>query len=156
MDKFRESFICIAKSYMAIKRIEKNILVDFYNENCLDLVKKTRRYRMNYDDSWCAMFASVCAFKLGLTTFPYEVSVYQMCKLAKEKGTFYKDVKQVKKGDLIIYNWNGDSIPDHIGIIQNIRNGVITTIEGNFMRSVNVRTLTDRSPSINGFIKLTE
>jgi len=156
MNNYRKEFVELAKTYKSINKIEKNKLVDFYNDNCIDLVKKSRHYRMGYQDSWCAMFASVCAFKTGLKSFPYEVSVYQMCLLAKESKTFNNDVSSVKQGDLIIYNWNGDYIPDHVGIVDSVKNGVITTIEGNYNRSVNSRVLSAHSHSINGFITLTE
>ena len=40
MNNYRNDFINLAKSYLSIKRVDKNKLVDFYNENCFDLVKK--------------------------------------------------------------------------------------------------------------------
>ena len=156
MNNYRDNFVNLAKSYLSIKRVDKNKLVDFYNANCFDLVKKSRKYRITYTDNWCAMFVSVCAYKNGLKTFPYEVSVYQMCLLAKETNTFYRDVESVKSGDLIIYNWNGDYIPDHVGIVKDIKNGIITTIEGNYNSSVRSRTLSTHSASIHGFISLVE
>ena len=34
-------------------------------------------------------------------------------------------------GDIIFFNWDGDSLIDHVGIVEKVENGKIYTIEGN-------------------------
>lgn len=36
-----------------------------------------------------------------------------------------------KHGDIIFFDWNNDSISDHVGIVEKCENGKIYTIEGN-------------------------
>lgn len=146
----------VAKTYEHISTKVKNNLVDYYNEHCNHYVKKSRKYSMTNNDNWCAMFTSVCAHIVGYDgcSFPFEVSVYQQCLIAKNRGTFVKSVDGVEVGDLITYNWNGDYIPDHVGIIESIENGVIRVIEGNYSNTVKIRTVTVESKNIYGFIKL--
>ena len=34
-------------------------------------------------------------------------------------------------GEIIFFDWNGDMVPDHVGIVEKVDGGVIYTIEGN-------------------------
>jgi len=131
-------------------------IIDYYNANCVELVKKERKYKVQYSDNWCATFTSVIAHKCGLTKeqFPYECGVMEQVKLAKANDTFTTDVKQVKAGDLIIYDWNTDKWSDHVGFVINTNGDNIHIIEGNIKNTVGYRTIPKSSKSIQGFIKV--
>ena len=131
-------------------------IIDYYNQHCIDLVKKERRYKVQYSDNWCATFTSVIAHKCGLTKeqFPYECGVMEQVKLAKANKTFTTDVKEVKVGDLIIYDWNTDKWSDHVGFVINTNGDNIHVIEGNIKNTVGYRTIPKTSKSIQGFIKV--
>ena len=131
-------------------------IIDYYNQHCIDLVKKERRYKVQYSDNWCATFTSVIAHKCGLTKeqFPYECGVMEQVKLAKDNKTFTTDVKEVKTGDLIIYDWNTDKWSDHVGFVINTNADNIHVIEGNIKNTVGYRTIPKSSKSIQGFIKV--
>ena len=131
-------------------------IIDYYNQHCIDLVKKERRYKVQYSDNWCATFTSVIAHKCGLTKeqFPYECGVMEQVKLAKANDTFTTDVKEVKAGDLIIYDWNTDKWSDHVGFVINTNGDNIHIIEGNIKNTVGYRTIQKTSKSIQGFIKV--
>ena len=131
-------------------------IIDYYNKHCIDLVKKERRYKVQYSDNWCATFTSVIAHKCGLTKdqFPYECSVMEQVKLAKANNTFYTDVNKIEQGDLIIYDWNTDKWSDHVGFIIKTTTDNIHVIEGNIKNTVGYRTIPKTSKSIQGFIKL--
>lgn len=131
-------------------------IIDYYNQHCIDLVKKERRYKVQYSDNWCATFISAIAHKCGLTKeqFPYECGVMEQVKLAKEQGTFFTDVKEVKAGDLIIYDWNTDKWSDHVGFVINTNGDNIHVIEGNIKNTVGYRTIPKSSKSIQGFIEI--
>ena len=131
-------------------------IIDYYNQNCIDLVKKERRYKVQYSDNWCATFTSVIAHKCGLTKeqFPYECGVMEQVKLAKANNSFTTDVKEVKEGDLIIYDWNTDKWSDHVGFVINTNGDNIHVIEGNIKNTVGYRTIPKTSKSIQGFIKV--
>lgn len=146
----------LAKQYMNIDAAGKAALVEYYNAHCVALVKRERRYKMKSGDNWCAMFTSVIAHKLGIPVnkFPYEVSVGEQVKIAKSYGYYTQNMEKAKSGDLIIFNWNGDSWPDHVGVIQNIKDGIITTVEGNYHGTVGERHISMKSNYIMGVIQL--
>ena len=131
-------------------------IIDYYNQHCIDLVKKERRYKVQYSDNWCATFTSVIAHKCGLTKeqFPYECGVMEQVKLAKANNSFITDVKEVKAGDLIIYDWNTDKWSDHVGFVINTNGDNIHVIEGNIKNTVGYRTIPKTSKSIQGVIKV--
>lgn len=145
-----------AKKYLGINYDDKIKIMDYYNANCYPLVKKSRKYKIKPNDNWCACFTSVIAHQCGLSPdlFPYEVSVGEQVKLAKERGTFTQNMERAKAGDLIIFNWNGDAWPDHVGFIVKIENGIVTSIEGNHNKTVGYRNLSLKSPFIVGAIKI--
>ena len=131
-------------------------IIDYYNKHCIDLVKKERRYKVQYSDNWCATFTSAIAHKCGLTKeqFPYECGVMEQVKLAKEQDTFFTDAEKAEAGDLIIYDWNTDEWSDHVGFIINTNGDNIHVIEGNIKNTVGYRTIPKTSKSIQGFIKV--
>lgn len=47
---------------------------------------------------------------------------------------------EVKQGDIVLFDWDGDGSSDHIGIVDRIENGQIITIEGNTSNQVAERT----------------
>lgn len=145
-----------AQKYLGVNYDGKIKIMDYYNENCYSLVKRSRRYKIKPNDNWCACFTSVVAHQAGLSSdqFPYEVSVGEQVKIARERGTFTQNMERAKVGDLIIFNWNGDAWPDHVGFIQEIKNGIITSIEGNHNKTVGYRNLNINSPFIVGAINL--
>ena len=148
--------INLSKPYLFADKATKLELMKYYNENCFELVKKERRYRIQPNDNWCAMFTSVMAHKagLGVNAFPYEVSVMEQVKIAKERGIFTTDREEITPNDLIIFDWNRDGWADHVGIVVKIGAGLVTSIEGNINGTVNYRTVSSESKAIYGFIKV--
>lgn len=145
-----------SKDYLMIPRNELQPLRDYYNEHCFPLVKKERRYKIQEGDNWCAMFTSVIAHMVGLgaDVFPYEVSVMEQVKIAKERGDFYTDKKLIKPNDLILFDWNRNGWSNHVGFIVKADKDLITSIEGNIGGTVNYRTISGGSKAIYGFIRV--
>lgn len=148
--------IDLSRKYLFANKEVKLKLMGYYNEFCFPLVKKERRYRIQPSDNWCAMFTSVMAHKVGLgvNVFPYEVSVMEQVKIAKERGIFTTDREEITPNDLIIFDWNRDGWADHVGIVVKIGAGLVTSIEGNINGTVNYRTVSSDSKAIYGFIKV--
>lgn len=122
-------------------------IIDSYN----NIKPLPRGYRVTYTDSWCAAFASVVMYACGAMSAPYECSVYYMWEKAQ---TNKQTVKTPKVNDFIIYNWNSDSVPDHVGVISKINGDTLTVIEGNYSRQVKTRTISKKSKYIVGYIRL--
>jgi len=143
-----------ALKYLNADAETKAELIKYYNENCVKYVKKSRKYNMKETDNWCAMFTSVIAHKCGYeqSAFPYEVSVLEQVELAKLKGAYSRGVSLCYKDDLIIYNWQGVGVPDHVGIVLDRSGDTIRVIEGNYRNTVGIRVVKLDSLDIQGFI----
>lgn len=131
-------------------------LIEYYNENCFELVRPNRRYRMKLGDDWCAMFTSVLAHKSGLsnTQFPYEVSVFYQCEQARAWGTYSENLDYLKVGDLLIFDWGRGNGYNHVGVVKEISNGRIYTLEGNYNNTVGIRSIAKNSGAIRGTIAI--
>jgi len=88
---------------------------------------------------WCADFVSVCGEEVGITgkVFDMSPSAYA-CAHSVEKygGTVHNEKSySPQRGDLINFMWNGGAISggyaDHIGIVTELKDGTVHTIEGN-------------------------
>lgn len=146
----------IGNHYKEMGVATRSKMVKYYNENCIPLVPPTKKHYMSLAENWCGMFVSVIAHKseLGKKQFPYGVSVYEMMEQAKRWGTFKTDITNAEQGDLIIFDWNGNGKPQHIGFICNVSDELIITLEGNYSGTVKSRHLKPHSPAVMGYISV--
>ena len=88
-----------------------------------------------------------------------ECGVQRHIDIFKQKGIWIEDGRITPKaGDIIIFNWDdwstaNDGFADHIGIVESVANGQITTIEGNTDRAVKRRTYQVGNGFIRGFAR---
>ncbi|MGH1830164.1 lysozyme family protein [Enterococcus gilvus] len=87
-------------------------------------------YGFNGRVEWCAIFVSYCAgqAKLSMERFAYcptGISAF------KAKNQWLKKGNLPKSGNIIFFDWDGDSVSDHVGIVEKVENEVVYTIEGN-------------------------
>lgn len=90
----------------------------------------------NMETAWCAMFVTYCARMSGVPTTV--IPNFASCSVSlntffKPKGRWHLRTSGYtpKPGDLIYYDWNGDKNPQHVGIVADVSNTKVTTIEGN-------------------------
>lgn len=143
-----------ALKYLMANTQVKLALMQYYNNNIYKLISPQRKYKIQPNDNWCAMFCSVIAHKCGVSNFPYEVSVYYMTQLAKKAGSFTTDIKEVTAGDLIVYDWKDNGTLDHVGIITEITPNLIKVVEGNYKNTVGLRSVKYPNKEVYGFIKV--
>ena len=62
---------------------------------------------------------------------------------------------QAEKGDIVLFDWDGDGVKDHIGIVDVSENGQLVTIEGNTSNQVAQRTYDINDPRLT-FCKTTK
>ena len=148
--------INLAMKYLGIGKNDKLKLMEYYNVNCYPQVNPKRKYRIQPNDDWCAMFTSVIAHKAGYdaSNFPFEVSVWWQCEIAKERGLYFTDVNQAKPNDLIIYDWKKGNRYNHVGFVVSVGNGMLKAIEANKSDTVAYRSIRADSPLIRGFIRV--
>lgn len=104
---------------------------------------------------WCACFVSWCADQCGFIEQGI-IPRYSFCPSGvdwfKQRNQWQNNTYTPKAGDIVFFDWQGDGISDHTGIVQYAENGSIVTVEGNTSNisngngdSCQVRT---RSPSM--------
>ncbi|MBR2311330.1 MAG: peptidoglycan-binding protein [Oscillospiraceae bacterium] len=157
MAKYASKVVEQAKAWLGLKESDGSfkVIIDTYNSQAV----LPRRVKMQYNWEWCAAFVSAVAVKLGYTDIiPPECSCTKMIELLKKIGTWdERDDRVPSPGDLIFYNWEaaatGDDTTDtdHVGIVEYVKNGVITVIEGNYSQAVKRRNIPVNHRYIRGF-----
>lgn len=159
----RKRIVNVAKSYIGTVGGSANHadILHFFNS------VKPQGYTAHKSDPWCAEFVSACAIqtfgkKDAITYFPLTASCPRMVVEAKAKSIFVeRDSYVPKKGDWILYAWDdtgkGDNknSPDHVGMIEKVKDGVMTVIEGNMGSGngkVGRRIVKINGVTIRGFI----
>lgn len=130
---------------------EHHRIIDVYNTQD----PLPRGYRMRYADSWCAASVTVAAMETdNAKVIPPECGCGEMMRYAKQRNIYAGPDYRPKLGDLILYSWNKDSWPDHIGIVYNYNKNtdLISTIEGNYQDSIKTRQIVGGSGYIVGYI----
>ena len=83
---------------------------------------------------WCACFVSWCANECGLIEngsvpkFAYCPSGIQWFK---DAGRWRERGYEPQPGDIIFFDWGGDGVSDHVGIVESCDGATVFTIEGN-------------------------
>jgi CHAP domain. len=54
-------------------------------------------------------------------------------------------------GEIIFFDWNGDGVPDHVGIVESSDSSTVYTIEGNWADSVHTDAYPINSSQIYGY-----
>ena len=119
----------IARKYMGVETgtREHKKIVDAYNS----VDPKPVGYTAKYDDDWCDIFVTTVFQQAGLSDLiGRECGVQRHIGIMEKKG-IWKGKTQPKVGDIVTFDWDGGGWADHIGIVESVNNGVITTIEGN-------------------------
>ena len=121
--------LSIAQSYLGVEMgsAEHKKIVDAYNS----VNPKPVGYTVKYSDDWCDVFVTTVFQQAGLSSLiGRECGVQRHIGIMQQKGIWQGKVLP-KAGDVITFDWDGGGFADHIGIVESVKDGVITTIEGN-------------------------
>ena len=98
-------------------------------------------YGFNSRVEWCACFVSWCANECGYIdagVIPKFAGCTGGSNWFKDRGQWQDGDYEPRPGDLIFFDWNEkggsgpqDDVPDHVGIVERVENGVVYTVEGN-------------------------
>ena len=83
---------------------------------------------------WCAIFVSWCADQCGYLdagVLPKTAGVRPYVDWFIERGQWQGREYKPLPGDIIFFDWEGDGLADHVGIVEKTENGLVYTIEGN-------------------------
>ncbi len=119
-------------------------IIDIYNS----YKPHPRNYKMKYSDAWCDACISAAAIKSGnAAAVGVECGVPSHIKIFKKKKIWIEDGTITPiPGDIIVFAWSKSKQPNnrsgsHIGIVDSVSKGKITTIEGNCSDKVKRRTI---------------
>ena len=99
-------------------------------------------YGFNSRVEWCACFVSWCANECGYIdagVIPKFAGCVGGSNWFKARGQWQDGSYEPRPGDLIFFDWDDpggysgpqDDVPDHVGIVERVENGVVYTVEGN-------------------------
>lgn len=85
------------------------------------------------DVPYCAMFASYCLDWAGVPCAGMPSAYCPDIVSAGEEAGATVSCEDAEAGDLVLFDWDGDGLADHIGIVEmnHSGDGYMTTIEGN-------------------------
>lgn len=84
--------------------------------------------------AWCAIFVSWCADQCGYldaSVLPKMEGVRPYVEWFKDRGQWQERDYEPSPGDIIFFDWEGDGLADHVGIVEKVENNLIFTVEGN-------------------------
>ena len=156
----RAKIIDKARSYLGAKQGggKHKHIVNLFNE------VKPDGWAMTYSAYWCATFASAIAIEVfgkekAKKFFPLSANCQTIVSKAKKMGIWKEnDAYKPEAGDWILYDWQdsgkGNNVggPDHVGIVEETKNGKIRVIEGNKNKAVGERTVYIDGKYIRGFV----
>lgn len=79
--------------------------------------------------AWCVMFVQWVFAQAGVSLPARTASCTVLRNYAKKAGQWV--ISGYQPGDIVIYDWGSDSIPDHCGIVQSVGSTTLKAIEGN-------------------------
>ncbi|MGY1942693.1 CHAP domain-containing protein [Nocardia asiatica] len=109
----------------------------------------------NINDAWCAAFTTwtweQAGYNVDWTNPNYVPSIWNDAKHMGLAG----NIASAKAGDMIIFDWEGDGTPDHVGIVKSVdpNTGKITTIEGNSSDRLQSNTYDGNARSLVGVVR---
>lgn len=132
-------------------------IIDIYNNH----KPLARGYAVRYTDQWCDTCLSAGFIKANAVDLigGTECGVEEHVKLFKQAGIWIEDGTITPEvGDIIVYNWDrsyqpNDGYADHIGIVEEVWDRTIITIEGNYHDSVSRRTIMVGMGYIRGYAR---
>ena len=78
---------------------------------------------------WCVMFVMWVFAQAGVALPTRTASCTLLMNAAKKAGTWV--TSGYLPGDVVIYDWGANGLPDHCGIAERVSGSAVTAIEGN-------------------------
>ena len=149
--ELRNKIVEQARGWIGLKETDGSFkpIIDRYNA----ITPLPAGYRMSYTDPWCAAFVSAVGAACGLTDIILpECSCDRMIALYKARGLWQEgDAYAAKPGDLIFYDWDGDRVSDHVGLVVAVEGEYLRVVEGNKSDAVGERRVHMDNACIRGY-----
>lgn len=113
-----------------------------------------RWYGFEEYQPWCACFVSWCADQCGYIDAGV-IPKFSLCSAGVEwfqaRGQYMDSSYTPAEGDLIFFDWGTDGSIDHVGIVVNVEDGFVNTIEGNSSNKVQRGRYATEDSTIYGY-----
>lgn len=89
-------------------------------------------YGFNSRVEWCACFVSWCANECGYIDsgiIPKYAGCVNGAQWFKDRGQWADGSHEPSSGTIIFFDWEGDGVTDHTGIVEKCENGTVYTVE---------------------------
>lgn len=116
--------------------------------------------KLNLGAAWCAIFVSWCARQAGVST--QKIPNFAGCTTGRrwfQKLGFWRErgSYQPQRGDLILFDWDGDpTLAEHVGIVTGRDTNKVYTVEGNSAKTVRQKQYALASKVILGYVQWKE
>lgn len=103
---------------------------------------------------WCACFVSWCANECGYIeagVIPRFAGCIQGSNWFRNRDLWQDGGYEPRPGDIIFFDWEGDGLTDHVGIVERVESSRIYTVEGNSGDACRQNSYPIDSPVIYGF-----
>ena len=103
---------------------------------------------------WCACFVSWCANQCGYIdagVIPKYCNCVEGIHWFQSRGQWADNTITPEPGMIIFFDWDGNGISDHTGIVEKVENGRVYTIEGNTADSCRERSYPVGNYQIMGY-----
>lgn len=134
--KWPEDVIAIAESQLGYAESSRNYAV-WEDNTTHGYTRYGAWYGSPYGD-WCAMFTSFCLHYAGVEGIPLHWGVRPWIEELTELKLYHDaEIYDPKPGDIIFYDWEGDDLSDHVGLVAEVMPATdveparIKAIEGN-------------------------
>lgn len=116
--------------------------------------------KLNLSAAWCAIFVSWCARQAGVSTkkIPNFAGCTTGRRLFQKLGSWRERGEYLpKRGDLVLFDWDGDpSLSEHVGIVTERDGKKVYTVEGNSGKTVREKSYPLGSGVILGYVNWEE
>ena len=106
---------------------------------------------------WCAMFVSFCLTRAGVPrdAFPQEASSADWIALLQSRELYDRAGEAVPEvGDVIFFDMDGNGAADHVGVVTDVDESCVATLEGNSYGGVRRQSYALSAPEILGYGRL--
>ena len=155
-----DDIVAIADSQLGYEESSANYAVMEDGKTMKGYTRYGAWYGSPYAD-WCAMFVSFCLdyAKIPITSVPRNASCnLWVDTLSNANWNLYQKADEYTplKGDIVFFDFNGNESSDHVGIVAEVKDEKIKTIEGNSANKVRYETYTLDDKRILGYAVLPE
>ena len=147
--------IAVAETQLGYEESTQDFIIDAAG-NVQGYTRYGDWWQQPYRD-WCAMFVSFCLTRAGVPrdAFPQEASSADWIALLQSRELYDRAGEALPEaGDVIFFDLDGDGKADHVGIVTDVDESCVATLEGNSYGGVRRQSYALTAQEILGYGRL--